>query len=71
MARYCERRGLQPVDPQNWRFYTAFNLFRAAAIAQGIMGRALAGNASNAHALDAGRQARQLAELGWQRAAQA
>ena len=33
------------------------------------MGRALAGNASNVHALDAGRQARQLAELGWQRVA--
>jgi aminoglycoside phosphotransferase (APT) family kinase protein len=69
VARYCERRGLAPVAPQTWRFYTAFNLFRAAAIAQGIMGRALAGNASNAHALDAGRQARQLAELGWQRVA--
>lgn len=68
LARYCERRGLAPVPAQTWRFYTAFNLFRAAAIAQGIMGRALAGNASNERALDAGRQARQLAELGWQRA---
>ncbi|KWT68512.1 MULTISPECIES: phosphotransferase [unclassified Variovorax] len=71
LARYCDRRKLPPVTPAAWRFYTAFNLFRAAAIAQGIMGRALAGNASNAHALDAGRQARQLAELGWQRAARA
>jgi aminoglycoside phosphotransferase (APT) family kinase protein len=63
--RYRERRKLPPGDPQTWRFYMAFNLFRGAAIAQGIMGRALAGNASNAHALDAGRQTRQLAELGW------
>ncbi|MDM0110351.1 phosphotransferase [Variovorax sp. J22R24] len=70
LARYCERRRLPAVTAAAWRFYTAFNLFRAAAIAQGIMGRALAGNASNAHALEAGKQARQLAELGWQRAAE-
>jgi aminoglycoside phosphotransferase (APT) family kinase protein len=69
LARYCERRRLPSVTTAAWRFYTAFNLFRAAAIAQGIMGRALAGNASNAHALEAGEQARNLAELGWQRAA--
>jgi len=62
---YTHRRGLPTVDPVHWRTYMAFNLFRAAAIAQGIMGRALAGNASNAHALDAGKQARALAELGW------
>ena len=65
--RYRQRRKLPAIDPVTWEFYAAFNLFRAAAIAQGIMGRALAGNASNAHALDAGRQARQLAEMGWQR----
>ncbi|RYF73324.1 MAG: phosphotransferase family protein [Comamonadaceae bacterium] len=68
LERYRQRRALAPIDPAIWEFYAAFNLFRAAAIAQGIMGRALAGNASNAHALDAGRQARQLAEMGWQRA---
>lgn len=65
LARYCERRALPRVDAQTWRFYEAFNLFRAAAIAQGIMGRALAGNAASSEALQAGRQARQLAELGW------
>ncbi|SEB04712.1 phosphotransferase [Variovorax sp. YR216] len=65
LARYCERRRLPAVTTAAWRFYGAFNLFRAAAIAQGIMGRALAGNASSAHALEAGRQARALAELGW------
>ena len=63
---YCERRGVPPVPAAHWNFYMAFNLFRAAGIAQGIMGRALAGNASSPHALEAGRQARQLAELGWQ-----
>lgn len=69
LHRYLERRSLPPIDAATWQFYGAFNLFRAAAIAQGIMGRALAGNASNPHALEAGRQARQLAELGWQHAA--
>lgn len=62
---YCERRGVPAVAAADWNFYMAFNLFRAAGIAQGIMGRALAGNASSPHALEAGRQARQLAELGW------
>lgn len=61
---YLARRGLPEVDPCTWGFYMAFNLFRAAAIAQGIMARVLNGSASNAHALEAGRQARQLAELG-------
>ena len=65
LAAYARRRQLPPVEPVHWRTYMAFNLFRAAAIAQGIMGRALAGNASNAHALEAGQQARALAELGW------
>ncbi|WP_225783741.1 phosphotransferase [Xenophilus sp. Marseille-Q4582] len=68
LQRYRERRCLPALDPALWHFYAAFNLFRAAAIAQGILGRALAGNASNAHALEAGRQARQLAQLGWDRA---
>ena len=66
LRAYCERRGVPPVPAAHWNFYMAFNLFRAAGIAQGIMGRALAGNASSPHALEAGRQARQLAELGWQ-----
>lgn len=68
VERYRARRGLAAIDASTWEFYAAFNLFRAAAIAQGIMGRALAGNASNEHALDAGRQARQFAQMGWQRA---
>lgn len=63
-AAYLTRRGLPEVDPITWAFYVAFNFFRAAAIAQGIMARALNGSASNAHALEAGRQARRLAEMG-------
>jgi aminoglycoside phosphotransferase (APT) family kinase protein len=49
-----------------WSFYLAYNLFRLAAILQGVMARALAGNAASAQARDAGRRARPIAELGWQ-----
>lgn len=63
-TRYLRRRGLPDVDPSTWAFYMAFNFFRAAAIAQGIMARALNGSAASAHALEAGRQARRLAEMG-------
>jgi aminoglycoside phosphotransferase (APT) family kinase protein len=49
-----------------WSFYLAYNLFRLAAILQGVMARALGGNAASAKAQDAGRRARPIAELGWQ-----
>jgi aminoglycoside phosphotransferase (APT) family kinase protein len=63
-AAYLTRRGLPEVDPATWAFYVAFSFFRIAAIAQGVMSRALKGNASSAHALEAGRQARSFAEMG-------
>ncbi len=63
---YCRRTGRDPERTlANWDFYLAYNLFRLAAILQGIMKRAVDGTASNAKALDAGRRARPLAELGW------
>jgi len=43
-------------------------MFRLAAILQGVMARAVAGNAASAQALDAGRRARPIAELGWAQA---
>jgi hypothetical protein len=46
-------------------------MFRLAAILQGIMKRALEGTAASAEALDAGRRARPLAELGWKYAQRA
>lgn len=64
LQAYLDRRRLPKSDPGTWGFYMAFNLFRAAAIAQGIMARALNGSSSNAHALEAGRQARRFAEMG-------
>jgi hypothetical protein len=40
-------------------------MFRLTGILQGVLARALQGNASSATALQAGRRARPLAELGW------
>ena len=52
-------------DARAWSFYMAYNMFRLAAILQGVMARAVAGNASSARAVEAGRRARPLAERGW------
>jgi aminoglycoside phosphotransferase (APT) family kinase protein len=66
VAAYCRRVGRGPIDAAEWEFYIAYNMFRAAGIAQGIMGRARDGTASSAHALEAGASARDMAERGWQ-----
>ena len=42
---YCKRRNIERID--NWPFYLAFSFFRLAAILQGVLKRALDGNASN------------------------
>jgi aminoglycoside phosphotransferase (APT) family kinase protein len=65
VARYCERTGQRPIDPSHWDFYLAYNLFRIAAILQGIMKRVVEGTAASAHARDAGGRAKPMAELGW------
>jgi len=62
---YCARTGRGPIDPDHWDFYMAYNLFRMAGILQGIMGRVVDGTAASAHALEMGKGARTLAELGW------
>ncbi len=49
-----------------WSFYLAFSLFRLAAICQGVLKRALDGNAASDQALATGEMARPLAELGAQ-----
>jgi len=63
VAAYCGRTGRGRID--NWDFYLAYNMFRIAGILQGIMKRAVDGTAASAHALDAGKRARPMAELGW------
>ena len=45
IGAYCKRRGIGEID--NFGFYLAFNFFRMAAIIQGVLKRALDGNASN------------------------
>lgn len=45
VAAYCTRRGID--RPENWNFYVVFSFFRLLAILQGVMKRALDGNASN------------------------
>jgi len=67
IALYCQRTGL--VTPQqlkaDWNFYLAYNLFRLAAILQGIAKRVETGTASSAQAVKSAAGARPLAELAW------
>jgi aminoglycoside phosphotransferase (APT) family kinase protein len=65
VARYCDLTGKDGIDPAHWDFYIAYNLFRIAAILQGIMKRVVEGTAASAQALDAGRRAKPMAEIGW------
>jgi aminoglycoside phosphotransferase (APT) family kinase protein len=68
VRRYCERTGLATPEAlaQDWNFYLAYNLFRMAAILQGIAKRVEDGTASSSQARQAAAGARPLAELGWQ-----
>jgi aminoglycoside phosphotransferase (APT) family kinase protein len=63
LAAYCRRTGRAGVP--HWDWYVAFAMFRLAAIAQGIMGRVVAGTANDPNAVDRGRRARPLAETAW------
>jgi len=62
-ARYCARTGRASLA--HWDFYLAYNMFRLAAILQGIMGRVVEGTAANARARESGARARAMAEAGW------
>ncbi len=50
---------------ENWNFYVVYNLFRSAAIVQGVYKRGLDGNASSAMALEYGEICKVRAELAW------
>jgi aminoglycoside phosphotransferase (APT) family kinase protein len=65
VASYCRRTGRAGIEPRDWEYYMVYNMFRIAAIVQGVMARALQGNASSAQALETGRAARPLAEMAW------
>jgi aminoglycoside phosphotransferase (APT) family kinase protein len=63
IRHYCERTGR--TIRGDWNFYLAYNMFRIAAILQGIAQRVADGTASSAQARDAARSARPMAELAW------
>jgi aminoglycoside phosphotransferase (APT) family kinase protein len=63
-AAYCRRTGRDRID--HWDFYMAYNMFRLAAILQGIMGRVREGTAASLKAQEAGARAKVLARLGWE-----
>jgi len=65
VERYCKRTGCRRVDPSTWDYYMAYNLFRVAAIMQGIAKRAMDGTAAGADAHETGAHSRTIAILGW------
>ena len=67
VQRYCARTGRGAPDAllADWNFYLAYNLFRLAAITQGIAKRVVDGTAASAQARATGAATRPLAELGW------
>ena len=60
--RYVDRTGF-PVPPMDW--YFAYNLFRLAAIMQGIKKRVIDGTASSAHAKQMSERVLPLAQTAW------
>ncbi len=67
VQRYCERTGRADAGAvmADWNFYMAYNMFRIAAIVQGIAKRVEDGTASSAQARETAKSARPLAELAW------
>tara|TARA_Y100000310_G_scaffold47470_1_gene44028 strand:- start:224 stop:997 length:774 start_codon:yes stop_codon:yes gene_type:complete len=62
IRQYCALRGIETIS--DWPFYLAFSFFRLAAICQGVLKRALDGNASSGQARKVGALAPLLAEMG-------
>ena len=63
VAEYCRHAGIGAIE--NWPFYLIYNMFRSAAIIQGVYKRGLDGNASSDTALQYKEAARLRAERGW------
>lgn len=58
---YCERSGRDSIP--HWTFYLAFNMFRLAAIQQGVRKRAIDGNAAHVNAVRAGERVEATADM--------
>ena len=63
LEAYCRRTGRSGIN--NWDYYIAFNMFRLAAILQGIAKRVVDGTASSKNAAEAGQGSYDLAKLAW------
>jgi len=63
LVRYFRRRGL--IEPADYTFYKAYNIFRIAAIWQGIAAREVAGNAAASSADQLGALVEPMAEAAW------
>jgi len=72
IKRYCDRTGFTTPEKlaTDWNFYMAYNLFRIAAILQGIAKRVEDGTASSEQAKASGAGAKPMAELAWHFASQ-
>lgn len=68
LRRYAERTARRAIDPAHWDFYLVYNMFRLAAILQGIAKRVEDGTAANAAACATGKQARPIGEIAWRMA---
>lgn len=72
LARYLRGRDAAATTavhaPGVMDYLMAFNMFRMAAILQGILARSRQGNAAAADARDTGERARRMAEAGWRQA---
>ncbi|MBC7609579.1 MAG: phosphotransferase [Polaromonas sp.] len=67
IAKYCQRTGIATPEAlrADWNFYLAYNLFRLAAILQGIAKRVETGTASSAQAVSSSAGAPLLAKMAW------
>ena len=63
VAEYCRHAGIDEIE--NWHFYLIYNMFRSAAIIQGVYKRGLDGNASSETATQYGDIARLRSERAW------
>lgn len=66
LALYCRHSGQDlAAVATHWQFYLAFNMFRLAAIQQGVARRSLDGNAANSRAREVGARVAATAAAGW------
>ena len=68
LRTYAQRTARPGIDREMWNYHLVYNMFRLAAILQGIAKRVQDGTAASASARETGRQARPIAELAWRRA---